>query len=512
MTDNGSVDSTLPASPTDGNSIDSVRSILLAEERERIRQLGEQLVSLQQHSAALQQQSDRVHQHSLALQQQSDALQEHSAALQRQSDTLQSSIDEIQGELSRLRDGGELMSRLTPLMSNMIGKTIRESPEAMAEALGPVMGEAIRVQIREARIDMVDALFPIVGSTVQRAVSEFAREFQRNIDARLKSTFGAQGFTRTLKARLRGVSPAELALRDSLPFTMREVFLIQRETGLLLAHIHPGNESATDSDLISGMLTAIRDFVRDSFGQGQSEKELDAIDYGDQRIMVQSGQFAYLAVVINGVEPEGFRAKLHDFVSDLHVDHGVALRHYNGDAATLPDLPPKLTALVGGIPAEKSGAPAPLSPNQKFGIALASAITLLLISLMCFYLQFTIALLPLAFPAPTHTPTLTPTLTPTYTPTPTLTHTPTVTPTRTPTPTPTFTVTPTPTPSNKAITTGNVWMRSSLEDDAVLLVAIPQNSNVTVIATSGLWAQVEWESERGLRRGWVLLEWVKMLR
>lgn len=486
MNDHEPVDSTLSASSTDGNSIDSVRSILLAQERERICQLEEQLAALQQHSAALQQHSN----------------------------TLQNSINDIQAELDRLRNGDELMNRLTPMMPNMIGETIRESPEAMAEALGPVMGEAIRVQIRDARIDMVDALYPIVGSTVQRAVSEFAREFQRNIDARLKSTFGAQGFTRTLKARLRGVSPAELALRDSLPFTMRELFLIQRESGLLLAHIHPGNESATDSDLIGGMLTAIRDFVRDSFGQGQNEKELDEIQYGDQRIIIQSGRYAYLAVVINGIESEGFRAKLHDFVSELHVEHGIALRDYNGDAATLPDLPPKLTALIGGVTVEKAAAP--LSRNQKLGIATASLITLLIVGVMCFYLQFTIALFPIAFPAPTHTPTLTPTSTPTFTPTstatPTLTPTPTVTPTRTPTPTPTFTVTPTPTPSNKAIMTGNVWVRSTLDDNFVLLAALPQNSNVTVIATSGFWAQVEWDSERGVRRGWVLLEWVKMLR
>ena len=481
MNDSEPVDSTLSASSTDGNSIDSVRAILLAQERERICQLEEQLTVLKQHS-----------------------------------NTLQSSIDDIQIELDRLRHGDELMNRITPMMSNMICKTIRESPEAMAEALGPVMGEAIRVQIREARIDMVDALYPIVGSTVQRAVSEFAREFQRNIDARLKSTFGTQGFTRALKARLRGVSPAELALRDSLPFSMREVFLIQRESGLLLAHIHPGSESATDSDLIGGMLTAIRDFVRDSFGQGQTEKELDEIQYGDQRIIIQSGQHAYLAVVINGVEPEGFRAKIHDFVSDLHVEHGIALRDYNGDAATLPDLPPKLTALVGGVTVEKIAAPAPLTRNQKFGIAAASLITLLIVGVMCFYLQFTIALFPIAFPAPTATATLTLTPTPTFTPTPTatptLTPTPTVTPTRTPAPTPTFTVTPTPTPNNKAITIGNVWMQSSLDAGAVSIAAVPKDSNVTVIATSGLWVQVEWESDRGTRRGWVLLEWVKMLR
>ncbi len=168
----------------------------------------------------------------------------------------------------------------------------------MAEALGPIMGEAIRVQIRDSRKDMIEALYPVIGATVQRAVGEFTKEFQRNIDARLKATFGPQGMVRTAMARMRGVSSAELALRDLLPFSIKEIFLIQHGSGLLLAYSHPGSTEVADSDLISGMLTAIRDFVHDSFGHGDEDKELDEIQYGDERIIIQSGRAAYLAVVI----------------------------------------------------------------------------------------------------------------------------------------------------------------------------------------------------------------------
>ena len=114
----------------------------------------------------------------------------------------------------------------------------------------------MRVQIRDSRQDMIDALYPIIGGTVQRAIAEFARDLQRNIDNRLRSTFGPRGILRSLFARLRGVSPAELAMRDALPFQIRQVFIIQHGSGLLVAHSGSEDGDEMDTDLVSAMLTA----------------------------------------------------------------------------------------------------------------------------------------------------------------------------------------------------------------------------------------------------------------
>lgn len=57
------------------------------------------------------------------------------------------------------------------------------------------------------------------------------------------------------------------AFRTALPFKVEEVFVIHRESGLLLHHETRDPASMSDSDLISGMLTAIRDFAQDAFGQ-----------------------------------------------------------------------------------------------------------------------------------------------------------------------------------------------------------------------------------------------------
>ncbi len=497
----------------DIDSLISIRSILLAEETKRIRAIERRIEALQDQSQA---------ENEALRQQVSDLLaeQERNQRLLREANDQVYNLKTEMEILSRKAqsDSEGLVARVTPVLGDMIGRSIRDSRDEMAEALGPVMGEAMRVQIRDSRKDMIEALYPVIGETVQRAIGEFSREFQRNIDARLRQTFGPQGFLRTASARLRGVSPSQLAFRDALPFTIREIFLIQHGSGLLIAHSHPGSHEVADSDLIGGMLTAIRDFAHDAFGQGDEEKELDEIQYGDERIIIQSGRMAYLAVVINGVEPQGFHSVLRAFVSELHVKYESILKQYNGDPSILPNLQPKLARLV----AETTGGKAytgPMSRKKKLGWATAALLGLLLVSLACFYLQFTIALYPVAFPSPTPTvtpsatvtptATSTPSRTPTTTSTPTRTPTPTFTPTRTFTPTATFTLTPTPTPY-PAFAAGNVWVRPApvftVRRSTVLVV----NTQVIVIAVYGPWMQVEWQTTSGIQRGWVPAIWLTL--
>lgn len=272
------------------HDIDAVRSLLFAQEQARIAALEERAIALLQ---AIEQQ-DASHQQ--ALQEEAVNLQNEIEALRQTAVSHAAQADELQNRLDQLRDNIQkeseaLIPHLTEQMSGMISATIRESRDEMAEALGPVMGEAIRVQIRDSKDEMVDALYPIILTTVQRAVAEFTRELQQNIDARLRSTFGIRGFFRSAQAQLGGVSQAELAMRDALPFAIRQVFLIQHDSGLLLAHYNVADSAAetADSDLISGMLTAIRDFAHDSFANGDANAHLDEIQYGDAQITLQNG-------------------------------------------------------------------------------------------------------------------------------------------------------------------------------------------------------------------------------
>lgn len=464
---------------SDESSLESVRAILLAREQERLERLEQRLKELQEQAGL----SDKQ---------------------------IRASLEELHRQHA---DTEALINRIAPAMTGMVRRAIRESGGEMAETLGPIMGEAIRVQIRDSRDEMVDTLYPIIGSTIQKALGQFTRELQRNIDARLRSTFGPEGMLRRLWARLRGVSASELALRDALPFDIKEIFLIQRASGILIARSRHSDLQADDSDLIGGMLTAIRSFVNDAF---QGNDELDEIQFGEDRIVIQNGAHAYLAAVISGIEPEGFRAALTELVSNLHLRHNSALRDFDGHPESLPNFQPQLAQWI----AEQTGREEkrPLTQKQKIGYAIAALLAILLVALACFYLVFTIRLLPLAFPAPTPTATLTwtptPTITPSPSPTATLTLTP--TPTVTPSPSPTATFTPSPSATSlstlEGVLTGTVWVRAQPDAGSERIGWLTEGNRVNVLAAYGDWLLVSWRDAEGEHRGWATAVWISVSR
>ncbi len=515
---------TAPSSTPPSDSppeMESIRAILFTHERARLHTLEEQAAILAQTD---REQGERLRERAQALQAKIDALQQETEKQQTEAVALQSRLNQLRADITA--ESEALIPRLTKGMSSMIKETIQDSPDEMAEALGPVMGDAIRVQIRDSRDEMVDAIYPIILATVQKALAEFTRELQANIDMRLKSTFGAQNVFKLFSARLRGVPPSSLAIRQALSCTIQELFLIQHESGLLLAH-HGYAEKANsdDSDLIGGMLTAIRDFARDSFGDGSDSDSLNEIQYGNERIIIQSSQYVYLAVVITGVEPEWFRARLHAFISDLHVQYAPSLRDYTGDPEDIPDLKPSLVALAATIGTQEDENPEPITRGQKMFLFGGGMITVLLLATACFYLQFTIALWPLAFGDPTFTPTAVPTNTPlptetavptntptattTSTPSSTPTYTPTTTPTHTPSPTPTATSTPTAIPAD-IITNSSVWVRNQPDINADTYTIIPKNTVVTILVQEDIWVKVEWTSWNGIEQGWIPTHWVTL--
>lgn len=70
------------------------------------------------------------------------------------------------------------------------------------------------------------------------------------------------------------------------------MLLIQRDSGLLLAHQVAEGVNVQDGALVSGMLTAIGDFVRDSFDPAAG---LNAVNFGERVLVVEQSTQAVLA-------------------------------------------------------------------------------------------------------------------------------------------------------------------------------------------------------------------------
>jgi hypothetical protein len=380
--------------------------------------------------------------------------------------------------------------------------------DALVAIIAPVLGDAIRRKIRDARDEMVEALYPVIGQAVVRAVSEAVRDLVRTMDARVRTSFSPRALWWRLRARLGGVSDAEIALRESLPFEVVEVFLIHRETGLLLRYVSREREASPDSDLISGMLTAIRDFAQETFGRGE-EGGLDEIQYGERCILLEAARHAYLAVVVDGVEPPGFRAEMRERIVEVEHAYEVVLRQYDGDATPLNPVEESLRSLMATSP------PRELSRAQR--LVLAGAVGFIAIcvagaGLAGGWAWRTVRSTPTpAFvavepsPTSTATPSPIPSATATTAPSPTYTLSP--SPTNTPSPTPTFTPTPSPV---IGLMTGSVWLRDGPSADSARVGMILQRGqSIEILALLGDWCRVRWAPETQVEVvGWVPLEWV----
>ena len=96
---------------------------------------------------------------------------------------------------------------------------------------------------------------------------------------------------------------------------LEEVFLVGY-SGILLAHLSNTMKAERDRDLLTGMLTAVQDFIRDSFVTSQ-EGELRRMDFGERTIHITRGAHSYLAAVVRGRAPLRLQGKMEETLAKL---------------------------------------------------------------------------------------------------------------------------------------------------------------------------------------------------
>jgi len=96
---------------------------------------------------------------------------------------------------------------------------------------------------------------------------------------------------------------------------LEEVFLVGY-SGILLAHLSNTMKAERDRDLLTGMLTAVQDFIRDSFVTSK-EGELRRMDFGERTIHICRGAHSYLAVVVRGRARLGLQRKMEETLQKL---------------------------------------------------------------------------------------------------------------------------------------------------------------------------------------------------
>ena len=127
------------------------------------------------------------------------------------------------------------------------------------------------------------------------------------------------------------------------PYRIEELYLIYNDGRLITGQSL--KETAIDQDIMGSMLTAINDFVQDSF---KAAGELGSIDYGDNRIMIERGEQTVLAVVIYGEETRELRSQVANGLRQVESRFSSELAGWNGDVDLLSGTREILQPLLDG--------------------------------------------------------------------------------------------------------------------------------------------------------------------
>jgi len=226
----------------------------------------------------------------------------------------------------------------------------RQLPEALAQSAGDRRLEAalqgpvehaITTSVRRNPRPLADALFPVIGPAIRKAIAHTLSGMIESLNRTLEHSVSVQALRWRVTAWRTGKSFAEVVLLNTLVYRVEQVFLIHARTGLLLGHVTADAVAAQDADMVSGMLTAIRDFVRDSFGAG-SDDTLDTFQVGERAGVIEQGPHAYLAAVVRGTAPPDLRHTLQRALETIHLQHAAALEAFDGDATAFENTRPVL--------------------------------------------------------------------------------------------------------------------------------------------------------------------------
>ncbi|MEM7467832.1 MAG: hypothetical protein AAF387_13245 [Pseudomonadota bacterium] len=248
--------------------------------------------------------------------------------------------------------------------------------EALAAAMKSPVQRCISDSVREDPDEFADALFPVIGPAIRKAVRDSIAALSEKINQALELSFSARGIKWRIESLRTGVPVAELILRDTFIYRVDQAFVMQRQSGLLVAHVARDGALEQDSDAVSAMLTALQDFVRDSFSSTEGT-DLDTIRLGGEVVWLFHGPEAITAAIINGQPPREMRDVFQEVTENIHRLHGEQIEHFHTQQQADDKLPGAVSELLQPLldsegAKRETGGPETPSPNRAlYGILVA---------------------------------------------------------------------------------------------------------------------------------------------
>jgi outer membrane protein OmpA-like peptidoglycan-associated protein len=239
---------------------------------------------------------------------------------------------ELQHLNSLLKDPEAFAEEIRKLLPLSIKKMV-DAGDLSMESLMPLLEEGLRQSIENHPEKLADILFPIMMPAIRKAVAADIRQMLDSLNKTLEYGFSLKRLVWRFQALFSGRKYSEIVLSHAYIYQVKQVFLIHKTTGLLLAQVSDDTEGhAADADMVSSMLSAIKDFVQDSFTDKKGNT-LEEINVGRLRILLEQGPYAIIAAVVEGNVPRAYHDLLKETIEGVHVSFYRELENFSGDVS-----------------------------------------------------------------------------------------------------------------------------------------------------------------------------------
>lgn len=228
---------------------------------------------------------------------------------------------ELSARLDNLHDRAGDEERLTASVAQIISDALRRAEVShhieLSEAIAPLIVTTIKTELRNSQDEMVEALYPITGRLVKAYVASAITDLTEEMNRRLEQN----AVMLRLQSLATGRSVSELALSSANDFAIKELYLIRRSTGELIAH-WPQRPVSGREHVMSGVLAAVNEFANEALSADQSS--LREIDLGGEQLYLRGSPVYLLAARCSGQAPTPIAQALDDaFLSAVERQHSI---------------------------------------------------------------------------------------------------------------------------------------------------------------------------------------------
>ncbi len=203
----------------------------------------------------------------------------------------------------------DLSERVNPIIEEHLELLRQQFPDHYRQVVDRMMEE----KIKSSSEDILNTIYPVLGKMIKKYIAHQFQLLREAIDQQIQRTIQRLNFWQRLKVMFWGVKEGDLILAEIDKVQILEIFVIQRDSGILLGSA--SSQKTVDPDVVAGMLTAIKAFVEDAFMQGA--EDLGMIEYDQHKIYLQNFPAFFIALALSGSISENEKGRLNDNLLDF---------------------------------------------------------------------------------------------------------------------------------------------------------------------------------------------------